>query len=275
MATVKQEISDVVIKTEPKEENIKLDSQGISIKAEPNEEKTEDISDKPTNVKTEGDATNGDVITSSDETNELDKKIIRQIEVTGVPCFFENKNNILNIFYFQYYFGDFNLPKDKFLKEQMGVDDGWIPIATMLKFARLSQLTKSPKVIFNAMKKSTSGLMEVDESASKIRRSKTQPIPEETAEYLAEIKARTIYCKGFPKEGMSIDKLLDFFKSFPTALSIKVCIFKFFLLCQNKKNLNLMFPDALLQNKGRLFKVQRIHHCYIFYKRGSLKVHGT
>lgn len=88
MATVKQEISDVVIKTEPKEENIKLDSQGISIKAEPNEEKTEDISDKPTNVKTEGDATNGDVITSTDETNELDKKIIRQIEVTGVPCFF-------------------------------------------------------------------------------------------------------------------------------------------------------------------------------------------
>nr|SVE80362.1 EOG090X0CQA [Daphnia magna] len=205
MATVKQEISDVVIKTEPKEENIKLDSQGISIKAEPNEEKTEDISDKPTNVKTEGDATNGDVITSTDETNELDKKIIRQIE---------------------YYFGDFNLPKDKFLKEQMGVDDGWIPIATMLKFARLSQLTKSPKVIFNAMKKSTSGLMEVDESASKIRRSKNQPIPEETAEYLAEIKARTIYCKGFPKEGMSIDKLLDFFKSFPTALSIKMRYFK-------------------------------------------------
>ncbi|XP_057371759.1 la protein homolog isoform X2 [Daphnia carinata] len=205
MATVKQESSEVVIKTEPKEENTKLDSQEINVKTEPNEERAEDISDKPINVKTEGDATNGDMITSTAETTELDNKIIRQVE---------------------YYFGDFNLPRDKFLKEQIGVNDGWIPIATMLKFARLSQLTMSPKVIFSALKKSDSGLMEVDESASKIRRSKNKPIPEETADYLAQVKARTIYCKGFPKEGMSIDKLLDFFKSFPTVLNIKMRYFK-------------------------------------------------
>lgn len=114
------------------------------------------------------------------------------------------------------------MPKDKFLKEQIELNDGWIPIATMLKFARLSQLTKSPTVIFAALKKST--LMEVDEAAAKIRRSKDKPIPVESPEYVAEVKARTIYCKGLPKEGMTIDKLLDFFKSFPTVLNIKVCI---------------------------------------------------
>nr|SVE86367.1 EOG090X0CQA [Daphnia similis]SVE86995.1 EOG090X0CQA [Daphnia similis]SVE87617.1 EOG090X0CQA [Daphnia similis] len=205
MATIKQENSDVVIKTEPKEENIKLDSQEIDIKAEPKEETAEDISDKPINVKTEGDATNGDEITSTDGTTELENKIIRQIE---------------------YYFGDFNLPRDKFLKEQVGVNDGWIPITTMLKFARLSQLTMNPKFIFSALKKSDSGLMEIDESASKIRRSKTKPVPEETADNLAEVKARTIYCKGFPKEGMSIDKLLDFFQSFQTVVNIKMRYFK-------------------------------------------------
>jgi lupus La protein len=106
----------------------------------------------------------------------------------------------------------------------MGLDDGWIPIATMLKFARLSQLTKSPAVIFAALKKSNSGLMEVNETTSKIRRSKDKPIPVESEEYLAEVKARTIYCKGLPKEGMTIDKLLEFFKSFPTVLNIKVCL---------------------------------------------------
>lgn len=116
------------------------------------------------------------------------------------------------------------MPRDKFLKEQIDLDDGWIPITTMLKFARLSQLTKSPQVIFAALKKSTSGLMEVNEIASKLRRSKDKPIPVETEEYLAEVRARTIYCKGLPREGMTIDKLLDFFKSFPTVLNVKVCM---------------------------------------------------
>nr|SVE76000.1 EOG090X0CQA [Daphnia hispanica] len=210
MATVKQEISDVVIKTEVEEVKIKQECPEISIKPELNEERTEDISDGPNKVKIEGDATNGNGITNTEVpsaycSTELDNKIIRQVE---------------------YYFGDFNLPRDKFLKEQIGVDDGWIPIATMLKFARLSQLTKNPQVILSALKKSMSGLMEVEESSSKIRRSKSKPVPEETSDYLTEVKARTIYCKGLPKEGMSIDKLLEFFSTFPTVLNVKMRYFK-------------------------------------------------
>lgn len=108
------------------------------------------------------------------------------------------------------------------MKEQTTLDDGWVPIATMLKFARLSLLTKSPQVIMSALKKSTSGLLEVLESSSKIRR--VQPLPEETEERVTEVKARTIYCKGFPKDAMNIDKLLDFFKDFPTVLNVKVSV---------------------------------------------------
>lgn len=224
MATVKQEISDVVIKTEAKEETIKHESPEVAIKAEPKEEKAVEITDGPSKIKTEGDVTNGNAVTSVDGNTELDNKIIRQVEVRRnlLSCEYELSNSFFSVF--QYYFGDFNLPRDKFLKEQIALDDGWIPIATMLKFARLSQLTKSPQVIFSALKKSPSGLMEVNESASKIRRSKSQPIPEETSEYLAGVKSRTIYCKGLPKEGMSIDKLLDFFKGYPTVLNIKVNI---------------------------------------------------
>lgn len=36
----------------------------------------------------------------------------------------------------QYYFGDHNLPRDRFLKEQLQVDDGWVTLETMLKFNR-------------------------------------------------------------------------------------------------------------------------------------------
>lgn len=108
------------------------------------------------------------------------------------------------------------------MKEQTTLNDGWITIQTMLKFARLSQLTKNGKVIMDALKKSKSGLMELCESESKIRRSVDKPIPEETAERTAELKARTAYCKGFPKEGTNLDKLLAFFKDYPTVLHIRV-----------------------------------------------------
>ncbi|TKC36114.1 hypothetical protein EI555_016357, partial [Monodon monoceros] len=41
----------------------------------------------------------------------------------------------------EYYFGDFNLPCDKFLKEQIKLDEGWVPLEIMIKFNRLNCLT--------------------------------------------------------------------------------------------------------------------------------------
>uniref|UniRef100_A0A673JC19 Lupus La protein-like n=1 Tax=Sinocyclocheilus rhinocerous TaxID=307959 RepID=A0A673JC19_9TELE len=37
----------------------------------------------------------------------------------------------------EYYFGDHNLPRDKFLKEQLQLDDGWVTLETMLKYIKL------------------------------------------------------------------------------------------------------------------------------------------
>ena len=62
-------------------------------------------------------------------------------------------------FFLQYYFGDINLPKDKFMLEQIKLDEGWIPMSTMLKFQRLAKLSSDPKVIAEALHKSQ--LMEV------------------------------------------------------------------------------------------------------------------
>lgn len=104
----------------------------------------------------------------------------------------------------------------------MSTDDGWVPMVTMLKFKRLSELSGDGQVIIQALKKSTSGLMEIDEGAMKVRRTMSKPIPRETDEYLQEVKQRTVYCKGFPKTGTTLDKLLEFFANYEKVDNVKV-----------------------------------------------------
>ncbi|KAI1237187.1 hypothetical protein IHE44_0014443 [Lamprotornis superbus] len=42
----------------------------------------------------------------------------------------------LQLTFGKYYFGNHNLPRDKFLKEQIKLDDGWVPLEVMIKFNR-------------------------------------------------------------------------------------------------------------------------------------------
>ncbi|XP_063285777.1 lupus La protein [Pelobates fuscus] len=118
-------------------------------------------------------AENGDKAQMTD----LEGKICRQIE---------------------FYFGDHNLPRDKFLKEKISLDDGWVPLQTMITFNRLNKLSTDFGAIFEALKKSKSGLLELDEENSKIRRSPNKPLPEVTEEYKNAIKKKSVYIKGFP-----------------------------------------------------------------------------
>ncbi|KAK2100750.1 Eukaryotic translation initiation factor 3 subunit K [Saguinus oedipus] len=67
------------------------------------------------------------------------------------------------------YFGDFNLPRDKFLKEQIKLDEGWVPLEIMIKFNRLNRLTTDFNVIVEALSKSKAELMEISEDKTKIR----------------------------------------------------------------------------------------------------------
>lgn len=123
-------------------------------------------------------------------TEDVEKKIIRQIE---------------------YYFGDFNLPRDKFLMEETKANEGWVAMETMLKFKRLLDLSSDQEVITTAIKKSKAGLMEVNEDNSKIRRNPEIPLPENTVESKTALEARTVYVKGFDNENTTLDELLDHF----------------------------------------------------------------
>ncbi|KAF5890721.1 lupus La protein, partial [Clarias magur] len=121
------------------------------------------------------------------EMSPLEKKVAEQIE---------------------YYFGDHNLPRDKFLKEQIQLDDGWVTLETMLKFNRLKSLTTDAAVIVESLRKSTTGLLEISEDQTKIRRSPSKPLPDYNEEYKDALKQKSIYMKGFPLD-TTLDDIKD------------------------------------------------------------------
>merc|ERR1719507_1751104 len=93
----------------------------------------------------------------------------------------------------------------------------------MLKFKRLSDLSKDEKVIVEALKKSKAGLLEVSEDGSKIRRDPAIPLPENTEESRKLLEARTAYAKGFNKESSTLDELIEYFnESNPDVVSIQM-----------------------------------------------------
>ncbi|XP_054281850.1 la protein homolog [Macrosteles quadrilineatus] len=112
----------------------------------------------------------------------------------------------------EYYFGDFNLPSDKFLREEVKQKDGWVALETMLKFKRLASLTQDPAVIVEAL--IGSELVQISEDKTEVRRNPDKPLPEESEARRKEILKRTVYVKGFPEEGFTIDNALDYFEEF-------------------------------------------------------------
>lgn len=131
---------------------------------------------------------------------DLEEKIIRQCE---------------------YYFGDYNLPKDRFMRDLIDQENGWLTMATMLTFPRLNAICKDPFVIMSALEKSPNQIIEIDRDfehignpiSGRIRRHPSKPIPEFSDERKRILQDRTVYVGGFPKEGVSLDDLIEFFEN--------------------------------------------------------------
>lgn len=121
----------------------------------------------------------------------------------------------------EYYFGDANLARDKFLLEQISKDDGWVSLDVLLTFKRLKSLSEDKKVIVDAIEKSDEGLIEISEDREKLRRHPERPVPELNEEKRKEIYARTVYVKGFATEdGTQMNELLAFFEPFEKVSNI-------------------------------------------------------
>ncbi|XP_016840374.1 la protein homolog [Nasonia vitripennis] len=120
----------------------------------------------------------------------------------------------------EFYFGDVNMQKDKFLIEQTRLDEGWVPMTVMLNFKILASLSKDIEVILNALE--DSDLIEISEDRKKIRRSLDKPLPVYNDEYRKAQEARTIYLKGFP-----MDSTIEILKShFETTDDVETIIMR-------------------------------------------------
>ncbi|XP_058816456.1 la protein homolog [Topomyia yanbarensis] len=121
----------------------------------------------------------------------------------------------------EYYFGDANLSRDKFLLEQISKDDGWVSLDVLLTFKRLKTLSEDKKVIVDAIEKSDEGLIEISEDRLKLRRHPERPVPEQNEATRKEIYARTVYVKGFASEdGTQMNELIEFFEPFEKVSNI-------------------------------------------------------
>lgn len=108
----------------------------------------------------------------------------------------------------EFYFGDSNLPFDKFLLEETKTDDGWVKISVLLTFKRLAAISTDPATIVSAIKNSYGSILEVDEASKTIRRKRHLAVPDAKT-LLNKMIEHSICCKGFPITA-TMDDLLKF-----------------------------------------------------------------
>ncbi|RIA96597.1 hypothetical protein C1645_375758 [Glomus cerebriforme] len=112
-----------------------------------------------------------------EQIDEVKKKILTQVE---------------------YYFGDKNLPNDKFLNEVRSKNpQGWVPLKMICKFKKM-QVYKDYDLIIEALRES-SNLLEVDEQGEHVRRKTLVMI--DIPQHIKDSPIwRSIYVKGFNKD---------------------------------------------------------------------------
>ncbi|XP_053975015.1 la protein homolog [Hylaeus volcanicus] len=160
----------------------------------------------------------------------------------------------------EFYFGDVNMQRDKFLIHQTKLDEGWVPMSVMLKFKMLASMSQDVDVILKALE--SSELIEVSEDKKKIRRSLKHPLPDYNVEYRKAQEARTAYVKGFPLKNMTMEKLKTFFNAYEPYETIIMRKYS--------------DKDKKLQFKGSIFiQFKTLDDAKAFMDRGPIKYEET
>ncbi|BFY97840.1 hypothetical protein BsWGS_00880 [Bradybaena similaris] len=183
------------------------------------------------------------------------------------------------IIHIEYYFGDFNLLYDRFLQEKIEEDDGWVTIDTMLNCRRLKEITDDVQMICEALKKSSSGLMEVSEQGDKIRRSPSRPLPDDVKERREEIIAKTVYAKSFPLN-VKLDDVQDFFKGYGQIDDVimnkefqkKTFKGSVFVTFANKEDAEKFVNEEETKFKEQALKVKCLKTNYLSHKAEQKKI---
>ncbi|KAH7956305.1 la protein homolog [Rhipicephalus sanguineus] len=123
----------------------------------------------------------------------------------------------------EYYFGDKNLSRDKFLQRKLESGNGWVEIDVLLTFNKLRSLTYKKWTVSAAFYWKGSQLLEISRDETKVRRKPAHPWPRRSRTELDEL---TVFVKGFPLNTCT-DELDKFFGQFGQSVDV-------FMMCHNK-----------------------------------------
>ncbi|CAG5107603.1 Similar to La protein homolog (Aedes albopictus) [Cotesia congregata] len=219
---------------------------------EKNSEKTAEETKMPVEEHVDGNNTSGDKNATDNKDEEKKAEEIKSVDAS--PELLEKIKNQI-----EFYFGDVNLQRDKFLIEQIKLDEGWIPMTIMLQFKLLAAMSNDVETILKAVEQSD--LMEISDNRKKIRRRVDKPLPLYNEEYRRSQTARTVYLKSFPQE-VKLDELKEFFKDFGVVENIVMRKYK----DENQK----------LQFKGSIFvQFKNLDDAKALVAKESLKYKDT
>lgn len=107
----------------------------------------------------------------------------------------------------EFYFSDANLPRDRFLQEELKKnEEGWIALSTIASFTRMKALASSVEEITAALRTAPeTSLVEVSEDGANVRRKTALP------ESVDNIRT-SVFIRGFPVEGTTLEALESFFE---------------------------------------------------------------
>eukprot|EP00274_Cyanoptyche_gloeocystis_P000301 CAMPEP_0196662388 /NCGR_PEP_ID=MMETSP1086-20130531/48451_1 /TAXON_ID=77921 /ORGANISM="Cyanoptyche gloeocystis , Strain SAG4.97" /LENGTH=224 /DNA_ID=CAMNT_0041997739 /DNA_START=82 /DNA_END=753 /DNA_ORIENTATION=+ len=129
---------------------------------------------------------------SETEKKELTQKVLRQVE---------------------YYFGDSNFPRDKFMRLEASKDpEGYISISIIASFNRMKSLTTDIGFITDCLK--SSDQLTVNEAGTMVKRK--LPLPENDTSI-----PRSIYAKPIPQDA-TIDDISQYFSAHAKVLSVQL-----------------------------------------------------
>jgi len=238
--------TDVEMKTEEADKKTEEAANGdkkttdVEMKTEEADEKTEEAAngdkktaeaDKETEEAANGDKKTGEADKETEEAANGDKKTAEADKKTEEAANGDKKteeaangdakSDVLAKVkrQLEYYFGNYNLPKDKFLKETIKESEGgWVSLDIMLKFQRLAHITTDQDVILEAIKDSK--LLEANTEKKEIRRLPSLPVPDFNEDTRKAHIAKSIYAKGFEKEKTTLDDLIKFFEPYEGVINV-------------------------------------------------------
>lgn len=122
----------------------------------------------------------------------------------------------------EFYFSDANLPRDRFLQEELKKsEEGWISLSVIASFKRMQALTTDISVISESLKDSS--LVEVSADGQSVRRAVSLP------ETPVDCMKTCVLVRGFPcdDESVTLESLEEFFSGIVTGGSEGIAAIRF------------------------------------------------